>query len=131
MSMRIYDFECRKHGKFESIVDSYSIDYVPCKVCGEKSRKLPSFRGTIGVFHDYYSPALDMHVTGAKQIRDKCKELGITALRPGDKIDYSKEKAKKRKGDSLKDCYLGNNQNVSRLRLNSLKSFFSSNFENS
>lgn len=95
--MRIlYDFWCDNHGKFESIVDSSETESVLCLECNSVSKKCPSFRGSIGVFHEYYSVALNQHFTGAKQVRDKCKEMGITALRPGDKIDYAKNRREKK-----------------------------------
>ena len=100
MSMLMYNFWCDEHGKFEAIVDSSNVDRVPCRQCNRDSLKGPSFHGTIGVFQDYYSEGLGQHITGAKQLRDKCKELGVTPLRPGDKIDYSKRhKEDKQKAD--------------------------------
>jgi len=95
--MKIYDFYCDNHGKFERIVDTCYVEWVVCSQCGNYSKKMPSFRGKISVFHDYYAPALDKHITGAKQLRDECKKAGITALRPGDTIDKGKVKRERRR----------------------------------
>jgi|LSQX01.2.fsa_nt_gb hypothetical protein len=50
MAIRLFDFECPKHGLFEDFQDA-EINRIPCPVCGKVSMKRPSI-GRVNVVNE-------------------------------------------------------------------------------
>lgn len=62
MAIRLFDFECPKHGLFEAFEDAEKT-MVPCPICCKMSRKRPSI-GRVNVSNEY-----------AAHIRDSARAL--------------------------------------------------------
>lgn len=93
--MILYDYFCVNCDKtFERL--SRPSENVVTHDCGHSAKRCPSFRGTISVFHDYFSESLGMRIHSATHERDEIKKVGGVKLHPGDTFN-TRKKAKEMK----------------------------------
>lgn len=106
--MPLYVYYCNECDiEFEQL-GSYEDTNAYCKICSHDSKRIPSFRGSVQVFREYYNEALGKFVKTAPELRDEYKRQGMVPLYPGDNIDPAKvvkerkEKARKETQKSVR-----------------------------